>query len=443
MKDETVNLMTQFFDQISEFESSIYQAIPVDLLTQLDKKSEKFDIIDSVIEDILDYILYLSAKGNKIVGFSKNEKIFFMELLNILKPYVSENYTMILQEKRINNSLLEEYLDMYSFIYNRVPINYVENGIPFSFTIFEIFDNKYYKELVEDDIPRFTEIFFMTLNELGSEYLNCDRNHSNLFKKRLDIAKNIFAQEVLYLRKQLNIEISKNNTKIEIFEEKNNDQGQPKNLEEAICELNELVGLKRVKEEVNTIINLIKIKKIRESKGLQQTSISLHLVFSGNPGTGKTTVARILAKIYFNLGVLSQGHLIEVDRSGLVAGYVGQTAIKTTEVIQRALGGILFIDEAYSLTENGSENDYGKEAIDTLLKAMEDNRDDLIVIVAGYPEPMGKFLKSNPGLESRFNTFIHFDDYTSNELYSIFVGLCKKYNYKISIEVSKYLNDYL
>ena len=155
-------------------------------------------------------------------------------------------------------------------------------------------------------------------------------------------------------------------------------------LDECLEELNKLVGLEKVKKDVNSLINLVQIRKLREERGIKQPAMSLHLVFSGNPGTGKTTVARLLAKIYHEIGLLSKGHLIETDRSGLVGGYVGQTAIKTQEVIQSALGGILFIDEAYSLTSK-SDNDYGAEAVDTLLKAMEDHRDDLIVIVAGYP----------------------------------------------------------
>ncbi|GMO16713.1 MAG: hypothetical protein Pg6A_02800 [Termitinemataceae bacterium] len=207
-------------------------------------------------------------------------------------------------------------------------------------------------------------------------------------------------------------------------------------------ELNELTGLKRVKDEVNTVVNLIKLKNMRQAKGLQQVPMSLHLVFYGNPGTGKTTVARIIGKIYNALGVLSKGHLVEVDRAGLVGGYIGHTAIKTLEVIEKAKGGILFIDEAYSLTENKGKTDFGHEAVDTLLKAMEDYRDNFIVIVAGYDKPMAKFLKSNPGLESRFNTFIHFEDYDEKELHEIFMGLCKKYDYTLTNEAENYLNDY-
>ena len=204
-------------------------------------------------------------------------------------------------------------------------------------------------------------------------------------------------------------------------------------LEELLAQLDALVGLDEVKKDVKSLINLMKVRKLRQENDLPVPPMSLHMVFLGNPGTGKTTVARLVGGLYAAIGVLSKGQLIEVDRSGLVAGYVGQTALKTQEVIKSALGGVLFIDEAYSLA-SGGENDFGREAIETILKAMEDHRDDLIVIVAGYNEPMTKFINSNPGLESRFNKYFYFPDYTGEQLMAIFRGQCKKNGYTLSAD---------
>lgn len=210
-------------------------------------------------------------------------------------------------------------------------------------------------------------------------------------------------------------------------------------LEELLDKLHSLIGLNGVKEEVDQMIRLIQLQKKAEEFGEKSIPLSLHLVFYGNPGTGKTTVSRLIARIYKSLGVLSKGQLVETDRGGLVGGYVGQTAIKTQEMIDKAMGGILFIDEAYALTHGKGENDFGQEAVDTILKAMEDHRDDFIVIVAGYPELMKEFIASNPGLKSRFNQYINFEDYTPNELKEIFLLYCKNQNLILGENCDEYL----
>jgi len=205
-------------------------------------------------------------------------------------------------------------------------------------------------------------------------------------------------------------------------------------LEELLAELDSLIGLEGVKRQVNTMVNLIKVQQMREELGMKPADIAKHMVFLGNPGTGKTTIARLMANIYRCLGVLRTGQLVEVDRSGLVRGYIGQTATQTAEVIDQAMGGVLFIDEAYSLTVSKGQGDFGQEAVDTLLKAMEDNRDDLVVIVAGYTDLMEQFLDSNPGLRSRFGTRIMFEDYTADELMGILALNLKKQEYRLSAE---------
>lgn len=225
--------------------------------------------------------------------------------------------------------------------------------------------------------------------------------------------------------------------------EKSPDEELPmEDIEDLKAELNQLIGLDGVKKEVNNLINMVTVHKMRQEHGLKPVEMSLHMVFSGNPGTGKTTIARMMARIYRSLGVLSKGQLVEVDRSGLVAGYVGQTAGKTAKVIESALGGVLFIDEAYSLASK-SENDFGAEAIDTLLKAMEDHRDDLVVIVAGYDELMDGFIHSNPGLESRFNRYLHFEDYTIDEMMAILDLQLKKGQYQMDVAARTAVREYI
>lgn len=217
-----------------------------------------------------------------------------------------------------------------------------------------------------------------------------------------------------------------------VAEEQESEEEKLEKLDALLEQLNSLVGLTGVKHQVKRLLNLIQVQKMREAQGMKCTSISKHMVFAGNPGTGKTTVARLLADIYKYMGVLPKGQLVEVDRSGLVRGYIGQTATRTQEVIEEAMGGVLFVDEAYTLTVNKGEGDFGQEAVDTLLKAMEDHRDEMVVIVAGYTDLMEEFLCSNPGLKSRFSNYILFEDYTADELMEILKSMINGQEYVLS-----------
>ena len=216
-----------------------------------------------------------------------------------------------------------------------------------------------------------------------------------------------------------------------------------KSFDELSDELNSLIGLENVKKEIEDLVIFNKVQKNREKIGLKKTNRTMHMAFLGNPGTGKTTVARIVGNMYRSLGILSKGHFIEATRTDLIAEYQGQTALKVKRLIQKAKGGVLFIDEAYSITENEKSDSYGRECLTELTKALEDYRDDLVVIVAGYDDLMKKFFESNPGLKSRFNYFIEFEDYTVNQMFEIFLSYCKNEDYILQESAAEKLKKYL
>ncbi len=388
-----------------------------------------FSLVDIFKTDFLKFLVYLSISD----GVVNKEEVKFINN-NFGYEFTTEAIAKYGVSKNLNS---DEFLKVIpESLRYFVKSN---NGVEFSYGI------KYYNLI---------KLYCSTFHSVGRELIACNNSikqeeidaltkYTIMLEQHVDTIQEEFESEkesISYKsKKEYNLDNSDSNDIP--FTGIVTQADDSKSIDDLYRELLSLTGLESVKQEVGNLVNLIRISKIREEQGLNAPPIDMHLVFLGNPGTGKTTVARILAKIYNALGILSKGQLVEVDRSGLVAGYMGQTAQKVKNVIEKAKGGVLFIDEAYALSFNKSEGDFGQEAIDILNKAMEDYRDDLIVIVAGYDEEMQAFLDANPGLRSRFNRYITFPDYNAEELLQILENNANKIDYKIEEEAKQQIKD--
>lgn len=375
------------------------------------KRDSDLSIEEQLKQDMLEFALS--------VGYADSE-LDTQELLtigNVLGVEIDENFKAIMEKVKT---------DKGAFL-NKIPLS-IENFIEI-----DKWENDYTEWLYN------TRFLYKTFKRIGCVIIACNGARLSLEVRRLNYFCEIIIKRIMEVESSSGCMDFQEKKDIEQEKKEANKDFLDKT-NELLDEVNHLIGLKNVKKEINNLVNLLLVYKYREEKGFKNPPLAMHFVFTGNPGTGKTTIARKIAEIYKELGILSSGQLVEADRSRLVAGYVGQTAEKVHKVVEEAMGGVLFIDEAYTLVSH-SENDFGQEAIDVLLKLMEDNRDKFVTIVAGYPNEMEEFLDSNPGLRSRFNKKIEFEDYTVEELMAIFEKMCTEYDYKMTSSAKAVLEN--
>lgn len=442
--DQFIGLMdeTQLYNhisgalQISSFEDSTPQA---DDLSEIDSLNFEVRVAVASFKPQLELSMWEMWEAGEDTPDAFATTLSFLFLIGchfiVAQQRISDEKAAFIQEMLAVLSDEEAFLEPQQYITNIKHIaqsNPVmkELRVPPPVTYLQIYDAQHDTSYAEDAKNLFL-LFAESIANFGGKTPREEALIIKRFKNTLDIPEsNVTTRTTSQIVGKI-VSAAIESDLLEAQSYQPSKSPEPETLDSLLAELNKLIGLDTVKNDILQLVNFLKIQQLRQSKGLATVPISRHLVFYGNPGTGKTTMARLLARIYKSLGLLSRGQLVETDRSGLVAGYVGQTALKVREVVNEAIGGVLFIDEAYALGSREGQ-DFGQEAIDTLLKQMEDNRDDLIVIVAGYTEKMKTFLSSNPGLRSRFNKYFNFADYDSLQLVEIFELFCAQAGFDVA-----------
>ena len=390
-------------DNFRDIKIAIYDQLSVD------SDLENVDVLFNTL--IIKDLSFVSKKLNVDISYDSNHPEFFY-ILGFVAYLVNANHLINgLQGNDIDTKIrITDYFDKMKEI--QLPSGFILKALESKSNAFLI---KAYKEFII---------------QFGQGIIAADQNVSNHEMSAItEITSQLSSGAFGEMSLESTIEKGSSSANKGVTQTSSQNTEKEEKIEDVLAELEAFTGMDGIKRDVKSLINLLKIQKQRQNQGLSVVKPSLHMVFTGPPGTGKTTVARVMGRVFKALGVLEKGHIIETDRSGMVAGYVGQTAIKVDEVVQKALNGILFIDEAYTLSPSDGQDSFGQEAIDTLLKRMEDNRDSLVVIVAGYEEEMQRFIESNPGFKSRFNKYISFDDYKPEELIEIFKSIVKKNKY--------------